>query len=170
MGWGYGFKCSKCKREYSYGVGVGFMFPEVYENLMKEVKKGKYGEEWKDLALKTKHVAIDAEEYLYCCSKCGNWKTEEGLSLYEPKDIEQLKKYEQQGKGRWAVGLDFKDASYVTTEDLREYYKILKKYIHRCEKCGTRMHRANMEESLNLKCPKCGGKPLKDHVCPIRWD
>ena len=125
MGYGEEFKCSKCGYEYMYGVGVGFMFPKVYEELLESVKEGDYGEEWKELVLKTDNIAIDAETYLYCCKSCGNWKTEEGLSLYVPKDMETLKKKTEE-KGSWCVAFDFKEAKYVTSEELKEYFSIFK--------------------------------------------
>lgn len=168
MGRGYGFICSQCGNEYGYGIGVGFLFPMVYEETLKEVKKGKYGEEWKNLVKNTKNIAIDAEEHLYVCKKCGTWKTEEGLSLYTPKDKKALKT--KNNDSRWAVGFDFSQASYVTSEELREYYKLLKSYTHRCPKCKARMHRATSEEAFNLPCPKCGGKAKEDYLDIINWD
>ncbi len=153
MGMGFNFICEKCGREYGYGVGIGFMFPRVYEDLLKKVKKGKYGKEWKDLAKDTENVAIDAEEYLYACPKCGAWKTEEGLSLYIPKDAKEPK-----------------NVSYVTSWDLKEHYKLLKNYIHKCPKCKTRMHKASSDELYNVHCPKCGGKPIPESVDSFRWD
>ena len=170
MGRGIGFKCSKCGHKYSYGTGVGFLFPMVYEELLASVKEGKYGDNWKELALKTENVAIDAEIYLYCCKSCGNWKTEEGLSLYAPKDPEEIKRKEQEEKEPWCVGFDFKEASYVTDYELKKFYVVLKKYIHKCPKCGKPMHKATRKEAFNLPCPKCGSAPQSDYLRIINWD
>ena len=170
MGSGVGFKCSKCGHKYSYGTGVGFLFPMVYEELLTSVKEGEYGEEWKNLALKNENVAIDAEIHLYCCKSCGGWDTEKGLTLYVPKDPEVIKQKEQEEKRPWCVGFDFKNASYVTSYDLREYYSVLKRYIHKCPNCGKPMHKATREEANNLPCPKCGGTPQSDYCSIINWD
>ncbi|MBR3039767.1 MAG: hypothetical protein IKI20_03805 [Lachnospiraceae bacterium] len=41
MGYGKEYKCSKCGNEYGYGVGAGFLFPMVYQELLASVKEGK---------------------------------------------------------------------------------------------------------------------------------
>ena len=168
MGMGFNFICEKCGREYGYGVGIGFMFPRAYEELIKKVKKGKYGKEWKDIANNTENVAIDAEEYLYVCPKCGSWKAEEGLSLYIPKETKEPKG--DTNNEPWAIGFDYSNASYVTSWDLKEHYKLLKSYIHKCPKCKTRMHKASSDELYNVPCPKCGGNPIPESVESFLWD
>ena len=168
MGFGYNFKCNECGHEYGYGIGVGFMFPKVYMDLLEDVKDGEYGEEWRELATNTPYVAIDAEERLYVCRKCGYWLTDAGLTLYAPADVEALKAETKDTP--WAVGFAYPNVPYVDSEDIRKYYRVLKKYIHKCPKCDSRMRRARYEELDNLPCPECGGKPNPNYTRHFNWD
>ena len=86
MGNGIALKCSKCKKEYSINRGVGFSFPDVYKKTLKAIKKGKYGDKLKQLSQDTELVAVDAEDHVYLCRKCGHWIVEPGLSLYAPNN------------------------------------------------------------------------------------
>ncbi len=91
MGTGYTFTCSKCKHNYSASWGIGFSFPQVYEDTVKKIKAGAYGSLWQDRVNEEKYVVTDAEKYIYICGKCKAWKAEQSLSLYIPKDPKQLK-------------------------------------------------------------------------------
>ena len=155
MGSGYAYHCTKCGHEYEVHYGIGFLFPEQYEEVMKAVRTGKYGEEWKALAAGVEYVAVDAEAYVYLCRKCGAWKEEPGLSLFVPKGEAQM----AAAKDRERDAKKWNDAPYVTPWELRADYKLLKRRIHKCDKCGSVMHRMSEEELLKLPCPKCGGEP-----------
>ena len=149
MGAGYSYRCSKCGEEYSVHLGAGMLFPSAYERLVNEIKEGVYGEEWKTLFEGNDMTAVDAEISLYYCSECNSWKNENGLSLYIPKDPESIRKrYESIGE---ADG-----PRYVMRHELQEDYRLLKEYIHTCDKCGGKMHEATQEEIDNLPCPSCG--------------
>ncbi len=166
MGSGVGFKCSKCGKEYCANTGIGFLFPEVYKETLADVKAGKYGEEWKRLALSEELVAVDAERYLYVCKKCGHWEVEYGLSLYAPNNVKKLKKkkYGEKTVEQWG------EVPYVMSMDLEEDYHLLKRRVHKCEKCGGVMHKATRDEESNLPCPDCGGAPEKGYLNIINWD
>ena len=166
MGSGIELKCSECGKKYSAWTGIGFMFPEVYKETLNDVKKGKYGEEWKALSLSEELVAVDAEKYLYVCPKCGHWIVERGLSLYAPKDLDQLKKKQYGIKTVEEWG----EVPYVMSMDLKENYHILKRRIHKCKKCDGIMHKATPEEERNLSCPDCGGAPLEGYIGFVNWD
>ena len=166
MGCGTVLKCSKCHKEYEILTGIGMLYPLVYSELLDDIKNGKYGKEWQDIALKTPHVAVDAEKHVYSCRKCGAWKTEEGLSIYEPDDYESLntKRYghipvEERG-----------DDPFVLAMNHKKDYHVVKRYVHKCDKCGSRMHRVNENEFHDLPCPECGGKPEKGYNSIILWD
>ena len=152
MGQGVGFVCSRCKKEYGIGAGIGRNFPQVYKETLEGVKSGEYGEEFKKLAGAEGNVAVDAEIYLYLCNKCGAWKTEKGLALYVPKDPSQ----------------EAEDC--VMGRRLQEGYRLLRRYIHLCDKCGGVMHKASYEEERNLHCPYCGGAPEQGTMKRILWD
>lgn len=160
MGEGLDFVCAECGERYSVNWGSGFRFPDNYSKCIKKLKKGKYGLEWKELFLSNKYVAIDADNHIYLCKKCGHWEVEEGLSLYIPKNPEKIsKKIKESGK-----------IFYVMDYELKSDYRLLKRRIHKCSKCGKIMHKANYEEELFLKCPKCGAIPRIENVSPIYWD
>ena len=160
-------RCSKCKKEYSVWWGIGFAFPTVYEKIMKAAKNGEYGQEWKTLTTTTKFVAIDAEDYVYLCGKCNHWNNEPGLSLYVPKDLEEIKR-----KYKLDTVDELEERDFVMSYDLAEEYKILKRRIHKCEKCGGIMKRLKEKEIFHLPCPHCGGAPMEgwENVYPINWD
>ena len=165
MGSGMNFRCKSCGYKYSAWYGIGMMFPTVYSKVLKKVKNGKYGKELREKALNTPFVAVDAEKHVYKCSKCGAWKCEEGLALYEPNDIEKFKAIRigdktvgELGEGPCVFGPYFDD------------YHIVKQYVHKCDKCGSSMQKASEEEIENLPCPKCGGEPEEDFSGIILWD
>ena len=166
MGQGVGFKCSKCGKEYGASTGIGFLFPEFYKETLQAVKNGDYGAEFAELANKEKYVAVDAELYLYACKKCKHWEVEPGLSLYAPNDAESLakKQYGIKNVEEWG------EVPYVMSFDLQTDYHILKRYTHKCTKCGGVMHKATNKESSNLPCPDCGGEPTKGFINIINWD
>ena len=146
--------------------GHGFSFPQVYKELLGKIKTGEYGEKWKDLSLKEKNVAVDAERHVYLCKKCGYWSVEPGLSLYVPNDVKTLKK-QQYGDSNVE---DLGERPYVTSWDLKNNYHVLKNKIHKCAKCGEKMHRATFHEIKNLRCIECGGEPDINDQGAIWWD
>ncbi len=167
MGAGYEFTCSKCGKKYSVCWGIGFMYPEVFSDTLKAIKKGEYGEEYKKLALSEKYVAVDAEEYVYSCRKCGNWTTEMGLSIYAPDNVERLKRKRSGIKTVEEWG----EVPYATDYDFKRDYHLLKRRLHKCSKCGGIMHKASNKEIINLSCPECGGEQRDDlSLTIINWD
>ncbi|MBR3342487.1 MAG: hypothetical protein IKG30_12905 [Clostridiales bacterium] len=163
MGSGFGFKCSCCGHEYDICTGIGMRFPQVYEKLLSSIKQGKYGSEWKALALSEDYVAVEAERFLYFCDTCHNWKVDYGLSLYAPNDPEVIKKkkYGIKTVEEWG------EVPYVTSW---EDYHLLKEYAHKCDKCSCSMRRASDREFFSLPCPKCGSNPEPDYLSCINWD
>lgn len=65
MGRGYGFKCTKCKNEYSVMPGIGMMYPQVYQEAIKDIENGNYGAQWQQLINSEEYVAVNAERYIY---------------------------------------------------------------------------------------------------------
>lgn len=166
MGSGYSFKCKKCRHEYSIHLGIGMMFPNVYRSCLSDIKEGKYGEEWKKLALSEEYIAVDASRYLYICDSCGNWDLTYSLSLYKPKNPQSIpdKQFGIKTVREWGY------VPYVTPRDLNCNYIFLKSYVHKCDKCGNRMHKIDEDDilSLSLSCPKCGTEnKVRDE---IMWD
>lgn len=135
MGRGLAYKCSKCGKEYSAFIGMGYMFPTEYCEVFHDMKNGKYGPDMQE-AIEQPGVNVDAVKHLYICKKCNNWTVDYGLSLY----------------------------------DANKDNKIIKRYVHKCEKCGGVMHRASSAEKNSLPCPKCGGAPENGEAKIICWD
>ena len=166
MGHGGFYKCSKCGEEYYANTGIGMMFPTIYKSIQNEVSKGKYGKEWQELYNSEPLVAADAEVYLYVCKKCNYWETDYGLSLYAPNDLKTLKKkrYGEKTVEGWGM------VPYASGDDFKEDYHLLKRRIHKCEKCGSVMHKSTKQEEDNLPCPVCGGPPEEGGASTIMWD
>ena len=164
MGHGYGFICEKCGYEYRATTGAGMLFPIVYEETVEDIKKGKYGKERQRIMLKEPYAAVAAEEELYICSNCGNWKVAQNLSIYRPKDAEQIAKTEFGIKTAEEWGY----VPYVMDDDLESDYELVKTYVHKCGRCRQIMHIADETESGNLKCPKCG--TMNEAETEIMWD
>lgn len=162
MGRGYGFKCTKCKNEYS--VMPGMMYPQVYQEAIKDIKNGNYGAQWQQLINSEEYVAVNAEREIYICSDCKHWKLELNLSLYRPKDVEAIRteQYGIKTVEEWGYVL------YVMGHDFKEKYSLMKVFVHKCEKCGKRMHKATEAEMENLPCPKCGTENSPNGL--IMWD
>lgn len=164
MGTGHGFTCKKCGYYYEISLGIGMMFPKVYQSCIRDIKVGKYGEEWKTLARRQKYIAVDAEEYLYVCESCRNWKTDMDLSLYEPKEPDKIlnEQFGIKTVKEWGY------VPYVMSRELEEDYSLLKAYVHKCDRCGKIMHKFNAEQISSLWCPKCGTENKKSEL--FRWD
>ena len=152
MGYGYVYSCSKCKKRYSVNPGFGKLFPEVYQSLIQDIKDGKHGEEMQKLLEETKYAAVNAERVVYICMECSHWEMGTDDTLYAPNDPDALarKQYGIKTVEEWGY------APYVMKMDLEEDYHVLKRYYHKCCKCGKRMHKASDEEMQHLPCPKCG--------------
>lgn len=148
MGAGYEYFCEKCGKHFPVYLGRGFMYPIVYEELLEDIKSGKYGEEMKTAALSNSNVAVDAERHLYICS-CGYWENAYGLSLFIPKEGARI------------------DSPYVTPNKQRDDFQVLYEYNHQCPECGETMIEADSER-IDLRCPVCKS------MCSIngisRWD
>lgn len=145
---------------------MGFLFPEEYNKTLFDIRNGKYGEEMKSILCNEKHIAVDAEKYIYVCKKCGAWKVEKGLSLYAPKNVKLLMMRRYGDKTVEELG----DAPYVMSWELKESYRRVKRYVHKCDKCRGVMHRATEDEEYSLSCPKCGGAPDPGKQLGILWD
>lgn len=70
MGYRIEVKCKKCKFKQMYHLGVGMMFPRVYQRIVDAVRNGEYGEEWKKFFEENTGAAIMAEQRLYQCFAC----------------------------------------------------------------------------------------------------
>lgn len=151
MGYGIEVKCKKCKFKQIYHLGVGMMFPRVYQRIVGAVRNGEYGEEWKKFFEENTGAAIMAEQRLYQCSACKHLEQDYDLSLYLNKNGTAPE------HDYWPHWCDFDHE-----------YKFVKNYIHKCPKCSARMHKIKDFENTKLPCPKCGSDlKIDDGIC---WD
>ena len=160
MGDGRILKCEKCGNSFVARTGAGFGFPQVYDKGIKDIKSGKYGENFKEIMLSRKDVVVDFEEYLFVCDKCGNWYTNYGFDFYVPKTEEEKKKVLK------------KDYYFCGWAD-KENYELFIKADHRCDKCKSEMRRISNDENSNdklgvLKCPECDSELKEDGF--MNWD
>ncbi len=163
MGFGYDYRCKKCGHRYSVFLGIGMLYPKVYEDTVKEIREGRYGDEWKTLFEQTPYAAINPAKVLYVCT-CGRWETGVDLTLYAPNDPDAVaeKKYGEKTAKEWGY------LPYADGWDLQEHFHVLRRWDRRCEACGGRMRRADRQEAKSLPCPKCGEPNASEDV--IMWD
>ena len=154
MGCGYGFRCKKCGYHFDAMLGVGMLFPIVYEETVKAGREGKFGEEIQHFLKEYPEGALNAENAAYRCGKCGRDAAEPVLTMYLPKDPGKEKDPE---KGRWSVAFPGEGIDYVAPYELETEYKVHKIHPHFCSACGGRMRRmADRELKAGLRCPECG--------------
>ena len=157
MGAGFGFTCKKCGNEYQAFLGSGMMYPSIYEEVMGEIQSGKYGAELQELSNTIPYVAVDAEDAVYYCRNCGIWEVSPNLSLYGPRDMEYIQREIE----------EFGHSPCPWKSTLRAHYRIIRRYYHKCGKCGRRMRQLSSHETSSLPCPKCGEK---NEGSMFRWD
>ncbi len=151
MGDSISFRCNHCGFQKDILLGVGYSFPSEYEEVVKDISEGCYGEEWRNLFLNTPLAAVNADLEAYFCPDCGNWQEEYNLSLYVPK----------QDAGQGTPG------DYVCPWELPGKWKLLKVYIHKCPNCNKRMHRVRVDDSPI--CPDCGQRGMFESGA-VLWD
>ena len=144
-------------------LGIGFLFPRVYQETVEAIEAGKYGQEWKELFEKTPGAAINAEMEFYTCPYCGGFANEPNLTIYAPDDPEISKVHTEP----FSIAHPAEGSEYVTPYELSENYRRVKAFVHKCPECGKRMHRYRREDQL--KCPECkaGTMEMGDFIL---WD
>lgn len=157
MGTGYSLKCRKCGYGFSANLGVGFMFPLVYQETMEAGREGKLGKEVRQFLEEHPDGVLDCNAVMLQCTECGELGRAPDLSMYLPKE------------GR-------EGASYVAPWNLDEY-KLIGRYDHRCSKCKGKM-RIIQEKELEqpvgngnptkVLCPKCKEPLWLDGI--LMWD
>ena len=189
MGYGSLMSCMKCQKNYQLFTGCGMEYFLEYKRLMAQIRKGKFGPKMQKIVLDDDFVAVDAEQKLYVCDKCGYWNVEKACHLYKPKSRaaviqNQIDKFaddeffksisydEEKNEIRTVDGVlvplsrVFPEV-YLWGENRKNYTRILK-VNHQCAKCSEIMRETNEDEKVELKCPDCGGDMWESgSVC---WD
>ena len=154
MGNGFGIKCKKCGYHYVAMDGIGYMFPVEYSDTVKDIREGKYGDEYKMFFEKHKDAAVNCGNETAVCTKCGHLDSVMNLSLYLPKD------------GNNSDGC-------VMPRVLEEDFDKCLEYDHTCSECGGKMLIISPEDEIRngaLKCPICGEILIEDKDVKIIWD
>ncbi len=155
MGDGRIFRCEKCNGEFAVATGSGMAFPGEYEEIVKKIKKGKYGEEYKELMLSRNDIVVNLDRCLYVCDKCKNWYVNNCFDFYVPKDKEISKKVAEKN-------------FYLAPWEISEDYELILKTIHICDKCDGKMRKVDTNEEYSLNCLECNSV-MKNSGC-IYWD
>lgn len=151
MGTGLIVKCNTCKFKESYHLGAGMMFPNVYKNLVEEVRSGRYGKEWREFFEENDGAAINAEKQLYQCPSCNRLKLDYDKSLYKSKS-----------------NTPPEDGYWCYWRNPCNEYKLFKRFIHYCPKCKIEMRRIEICKDTNIPCPRCGNELTQNNN--VSWD
>lgn len=138
------YKCDTCGYEAEISEGIGGLFPVVYKQTLQDAKDGKLGEEVRQFFAEHPDGAINAEDTFGLCEQCREYVCVTDYSMYVPKEGDEHQKF-------------CAEAGYVTAEDLRKHYRLVRRYPHQCEKCNTLLKmNGRFRHQGKLRCPKCG--------------
>lgn len=156
MGDQFCFTCEHCHHEYAAHIGRGFGYDEIYRARIAAIKAGAYGPARQEALNKTPGAVINADYVLYICNSCKAWEVSTDISLYAPNRPEDMPSKSNEKKTpikARAVQL----FRYIQKKQyFFEQYHLMRRYYHRCSRCGKRMHKASQDEMVALPCPKCG--------------
>lgn len=159
MGQTISFLCHHCGYEERISMGVGMFWDlnQIFQGIVNDVKRGKYGELWKTELHNNPSLVVNISDELYVCPSCGYYCTGLNLSLYNQTD-----KIPMQFHHRKAYGTDL-------TLDLSSDYQLYKKYPHACKMCGEYLRIYNFQQDVPTPCcPKCGSNG--EMKMDILWD
>lgn len=158
MGQGLSVKCNKCGYDFDAWLGIGMLFPNLYKENVKKMKRGEFGTEAKIFFEKYPNGVINSEQAVSKCTKCGNYDVVDDFTMYMPKD-----------------GVTVPDeVAYILAEEIKESYVKYMDYPHKCSKCGGRskVYKSFEKKAYKgeLKCPKCDGFMMINPAQMIMWD
>lgn len=151
---GYTIRCRKCGYEFTAFLGIGMLFPVVYEETVSKIRKGKYGKEYKQFFEEHPNAAVNCENEAAVCTGCGRFECVKNLSLYLPKDENK-----KTGQG------------YKMACDLEEDYVKCMEYEHKCSVCRSPMKFIDLLEEMRngkVSCPECGDE--MELSGSLNWD
>ena len=151
MGYGYMFNCRKCGYRAEGYEGFGFQFPAEYRSVQQRAREGIYGQELQAFLKQHPEAQVNAENIVVVCEDCGHLESVPELSVYLPEE---------------SFGSLPEDITWLTAMDLQERFTLVRKYQHRCERCGGRMQETDPEQQ-EYRCPVCG-EVLEQSL--IDWD
>lgn len=175
MGEGYGFSCKNCGYTFQANLGIGFMFPSVYEEVMNKARSGKLGTDVQKFLMEHPDGALNCGTAVLRCTKCRELETDLSYDMYVPKRKQQAEPKD----GELSSAFPFEGAKYVMPMDLISDYDLVQRYPHRCAKCNGEMEsiskgkqtRYGYEEVIDkrkLRCPHCRQPLVMSNV--LMWD
>ena len=150
MGAGITVKCLNCAYEKTFYTGIGFGFPDEYKKLVRKVRGGAFGKEWKNFFETHPGAVIDGDRELYQCPACHALEDDHNLALYDHREGNAPE------HGYW-----------MRTDESRKEYLFVKSRFHKCQRCGKRMH-AVQDFCVPLPCPECGSEMELGNL--LLWD
>ena len=148
MGHGYNVKCKKCGFHQNIFLGVGFSAPMIGQEILEQIKQGKYGKRFMEDAAAIKNPVVWHEQELYFCEHCGNWKVDTAVNLCAPVDE------------------DAEPDFFVSGADIGDTYNVARSKTHRCGKCSHIMRPVTNGDKI--ACPDCGEELERGGM--IMWD
>lgn len=148
MGKGFEFKCKNCDHTLYVNLGVGFKYPHHCTRILEDIKNGKLGEEFREIADSIKNPAVYSTEDLYLCENCGELKSEWTIALCSP--ITDLPRSDRPFS---SVCKCSESDTYVMEYQLGTEYEIKLINNYYCDKCKIKM--TKVTEYENLECPHC---------------
>lgn len=141
MGYGYSFTCKNCKHKYEVFLDSGMFYAESCQRLEKRIESGKCGKKRQQVFKETPYARVNAENIVFICDECKQWKNELDLALYAPVNPDSVICHEN---------------DYEYDCDFPDKYRVVMEYTKKCTKCRKPMRLAKDEEFEHLACPKCG--------------
>lgn len=138
-------KCSSDhNKSRTYYLGSGMFTFMQHNEIIRKIKLGKYGKEYKEIVDKKPYCVVDINKSIFICPKCKSLKSECVFNLYAPKhiDINKIKN----------------NQCYYDFFINRHNYTLMKERIHLCSNCETKMNRISIKELQKMNCPRCGEK------------
>lgn len=136
MGTGISLRCRKCGYEFSANLGVGFMFPLLYQQVMDAAGKGEVRQKVQSFVEEHPDGALDCDSVVLQCTDCGNLSCGPDLTMYVPGNNTPTRSV-----GNWPAARRRERTSYVVPWDL-DKYELFGYYDHRCGKCTVAIHAA----------------------------
>lgn len=165
MGITYYLQCSVCGYEAGVSLGVGFLYPMVYQKTQEDAKSGNLGVTLKKFFTQHPDGAVNPTLVLAQCEKCGKYSSVHDYTMYIPKAGNQKKP----PKGRWSVAMPFEGEEYVDSDEFEDGFDVYKLFPHRCGSCRGKVTILPDAKIEYLKCPHCENQVLTiQGIC--HWD
>lgn len=149
MGWGGTLICKHCNYRFPFSVGWGFMLPYLCEEILKDIKHGKYGDEFKNDALSHPSAVVRQSYEIYVCKKCGKLHSGEKIELWNPIIEQENDKH-----------------FYISKDKLEATHQLIHHLVYHCDYCGEEM--VELTDYEEIKCPHCKSTLIVEE--DILWD